>query len=57
MLSVVPEDQSKDAHGLRHPASSGQAFGSTRVAEYIATLLDPGEGIKGDLYLENTGRF
>ena len=45
MISVIPEDQSKDAGIAVTWKQKWEASGPTRVHRYIS---DPGEGVKGE---------
>ena len=54
MLSVIPEDQSKDAWIATFWKQEWEEFGPTRVHRHIS---EPGEGVKGEICVENTERF
>ena len=53
MLSVIPEDRSKDAWIAATWKQEWEASGPTRVHRHIS---DPGEGVKGKVCAENTGQ-
>ena len=51
MLSVIPEDRSKDAWIAATWKQEWEAFGPTRVHRHVS---DPGGGVQGeDLFREN----
>ena len=50
MLSVIPEDQSKDAWIATFWKQEWEEFGPTRVHRHIS---EPREGVKGEICVEN----